>query len=197
MIARVFLPLALKRKAMIQTKASNDSPSFSWIIGWGSTQYEGFAAPTLMQVAVPITNNSGCLSKISASSKQICAGYDEGGKDSCQGDSGGPLMIDNDRGIFELVGLVSFGVRCAEAMKPGRNIERFDLCKTSSPGICFIVIFSLAFSLLFLMIGRIKSQSEEHAETPREREREKKEENLFVSRHCCCFSLSLINDLLV
>jgi secreted trypsin-like serine protease len=82
-----------------------------------------------MQVSVPITNNQGCLDKITAPTKQICAGYDEGGKDSCQGDSGGPLVVDNGEGIFELVGLVSFGVGCADYMKPGRKIERFYVYK--------------------------------------------------------------------
>jgi secreted trypsin-like serine protease len=72
-----------------------------------------------MQVSVPITNNQGCRNHVTAPTKQICAGYDQGGKDSCQGDSGGPLLVDNGHGIFELVGIVSFGVRCAEYMKPG------------------------------------------------------------------------------
>lgn len=93
-----------------------------WIVGWGTMEYEGLPAEDLMQVSVPITVNQGCLSKITDLSQQICAGYDQGGKDSCQGDSGGPLVIDNGHGIFELVGLVSFGVRCAEAMKPGMKI---------------------------------------------------------------------------
>lgn len=74
--------------------------------------------------------------KVTVPSKQICAGYDAGAKDSCQGDSGGPLMIENDVGLFELVGLVSFGVGCAEAMRPGKTIKRFYLCKIFSRGNC-------------------------------------------------------------
>lgn len=120
-------------------KSINQSLSFRWVVGWGSTKYEGLAAQTLMQVSVPITNNQGCLSKITMPTKQICAGYDEGGKDSCQGDSGGPLVVEIGNGIFELVGLVSFGVRCAEYMKPGMNIKRFHLCKIVSLGNIAIV----------------------------------------------------------
>ncbi len=118
----------------VNKKSINQFLSFRWVVGWGSTEYEGLAAPALMQVSVPITNNQGCLSKITMPTKQICAGYDEGGKDSCQGDSGGPLVVEIGDGIFELVGLVSFGVRCAEYMKPGMNIKRFHICKIFSLG---------------------------------------------------------------
>ncbi|CAF5112337.1 unnamed protein product [Rotaria sp. Silwood1] len=91
----------------------------TWVVGWGTTQFQGHVSQVLMQVAVPITTNKGCQEKVTEPSKQICAGYDKGGKDSCQGDSGGPLVIDIGHGVFELIGLVSFGVGCAKFMKPG------------------------------------------------------------------------------
>jgi trypsin len=44
----------------------------------------------------------------------ICAAVAGGGKDACQGDSGGPLAVE---GV--LVGIVSWGVGCAEPLYPG------------------------------------------------------------------------------
>jgi len=46
---------------------------------------------------------------------QLCAGLEEGGKDSCQGDSGGPLAVDGEDGCPIQVGIVSWGEGCAEA----------------------------------------------------------------------------------
>ena len=39
----------------------------------------------------------------------ICAGVAGGGKDACEGDSVGPLVVGG-----QLVGIVSWGVGCAE-----------------------------------------------------------------------------------
>ncbi len=71
----------------------------------------------LQQVNVPVVSDSLCRRALGASfdaSQMICAGYPQGGKDSCQGDSGGPLLL---AGVQ--VGVVSWGVGCAEASLPG------------------------------------------------------------------------------
>ena len=49
----------------------------------------------------------------------ICAGVQNGGKDSCQGDSGGPLFMDQNDGTQVQIGVVSWGSGCAIASKPG------------------------------------------------------------------------------
>ena len=46
----------------------------------------------------------------------LCAGYEEGGKDTCKGDSGGPLVCQRCSTCnFYLAGIVSFGEECAKA----------------------------------------------------------------------------------
>jgi len=49
---------------------------------------------------------------------QMCAAGHN--KDSCQGDSGGPLlMFRQDKKVWEIVGITSFGVGCAEPQFSG------------------------------------------------------------------------------
>lgn len=54
------------------------------------------------------------------SKNMICAGYEEGGRDSCQGDSGGPLVrYSTLSGNWFLQGITSVGSACAAPRKPG------------------------------------------------------------------------------
>jgi secreted trypsin-like serine protease len=53
---------------------------------------------------------------------QICAGDQNGGRDSCVGDSGGPLVKNfdiNGDNVYYQVGVVSFGFECAKPKEPG------------------------------------------------------------------------------
>ena len=55
-------------------------------------------------------------------SGMMCAGHEQGKRDSCVGDSGGPLVknfvIDGDQTYYQ-VGIVSFGFECAKPREPG------------------------------------------------------------------------------
>ncbi|XP_015606010.1 proclotting enzyme isoform X2 [Cephus cinctus] len=60
--------------------------------------------------------NIHCPTKVST---LLCAGISSGGQDACQGDSGGPLQILNDKGRYELIGIVSNGIGCGDKGFPG------------------------------------------------------------------------------
>lgn len=47
-------------------------------------------------------------------SGMLCANATQPERDACQGDSGGPLVADD-----VLIGIVSWGERCADALYPG------------------------------------------------------------------------------
>jgi hypothetical protein len=72
----------------------------------------------LMQVDVPIVAASRCAALYGSELIKdfaICAGLEEGGRDSCQGDSGGPLYELSKLNQPVQIGVVSWGKGCAEA----------------------------------------------------------------------------------
>ncbi|MCE7982649.1 MAG: serine protease [Caldilinea sp. CFX5] len=89
----------------------------SFVTGWGVTVEGGSVATELQEVMAPIVSNEKCQAVYGQiTMTMLCAGYDEGGKDSCQGDSGGPLVVQADDNRWKLAGIVSFGYGCA---RPG------------------------------------------------------------------------------
>ncbi|XP_051006329.1 enteropeptidase [Acomys russatus] len=91
------------------------------IAGWGYTEIQGSTVDVLKEADVPLISNEKCqqqLPEYNITESMICAGYEEGGIDSCQGDSGGPLMCQENNRWF-LVGVTSFGVKCALPNHPG------------------------------------------------------------------------------
>ncbi|CAJ0950743.1 unnamed protein product [Ranitomeya imitator] len=84
---------------------------------------------TLQAVQLPLISNNNCESfyreSLGYSSRikliqddMICAGFKYGQKDACQGDSGGPLVC-NIKGAWVQMGIISWGVGCAEPYHPG------------------------------------------------------------------------------
>jgi len=89
------------------------------VTGWGKLSEDSDQYSTILyQAEVPIVSDRSCKEAYSVSDiteNMICAGYENGLKDSCKGDSGGPLVV-NDQGVWKIVGIVSWSEGCA---KPG------------------------------------------------------------------------------
>jgi uncharacterized repeat protein (TIGR01451 family) len=111
--------------ATITLATSGDASLFApgataTVTGWGTLSSGGSAPDILQEVEVPIISNTDCGQKISGiTANMLCAGYDAGGKDSCQGDSGGPLVVRDGKGGWIQIGVVSWGIGCAEPNSPG------------------------------------------------------------------------------
>ncbi|ODM91921.1 Trypsin-1 [Orchesella cincta] len=91
------------------------------VTGWGATTEGGLNAIYLHYVTMPIIGDEPCQEMMGATTvlnSMICAGQEEGGKDSCQGDSGGPMVCD-DTGEKYLCGIVSWGRGCGRPGLPG------------------------------------------------------------------------------
>jgi secreted trypsin-like serine protease len=78
---------------------------------------ELFAGSSILrQAAVEMIAQPKCAQRYADSvigASQICAGLEQGGKDSCQGDSGGPLVVADAGGCPAQIGVVSWGEGCA------------------------------------------------------------------------------------
>lgn len=86
------------------------------VSGWGRDE-SGKGTDQLKEVKLNAIDTNDCKQYYPGkiTENMFCAGFPEGGKDACQGDSGGPLVNGNN----ELVGVVSWGVGCAERGHPG------------------------------------------------------------------------------
>uniref|UniRef100_A0AAY4BXU6 Plasminogen n=1 Tax=Denticeps clupeoides TaxID=299321 RepID=A0AAY4BXU6_9TELE len=92
-----------------------------YVTGWGDTKGTG-GEGLLKETGFPVIENKICNQPGYLSGRvkdhEMCAGNIEGGTDSCQGDSGGPLVCYTQQ-RFVIQGVTSWGLGCAEAMKPG------------------------------------------------------------------------------
>lgn len=91
------------------------------VTGWGTQFFGGPTSRILMEVTLPIWTKRECQDSFTHQIRDsvICAGAHEGGRDSCQGDSGGPLLVQLPNRRWVTVGIVSWGIRCGEANRPG------------------------------------------------------------------------------
>ncbi|MDF1720855.1 MAG: trypsin-like serine protease [Minwuia sp.] len=97
----------------------HDTPGL--VIGFGATEDGGGASARLLETSVPLKSYEACKKVYGSylSPSMICAGLDQGGRDTCQGDSGGPLLVKDELGDFVQIGIVSWGAGCAVAGRYG------------------------------------------------------------------------------
>ena len=121
-------PICLPHK---NTCFSPDTPCV--VTGWGISDTDmWYREDYLQEVGVRIMNNAECQQHPTYQAYfkpdiMLCAGYTKGDKDACAGDSGGPLVcrvpMEDGSGNLDnqwvLMGLVSWGLGCAQAGKPG------------------------------------------------------------------------------
>ncbi|WP_336097782.1 serine protease [Roseovarius sp. CH_XMU1461] len=115
--------LAILPSKTVEAKLA-DVRTCSEVAGWGALQSGGAASAYLMAVNVRQLPTETCRKGYGPGIRpgqgpHLCAGYEEGGKDSCQGDSGGPLIVRDGPTGFLQVGVVSFGKGCAWKGFPG------------------------------------------------------------------------------
>ncbi|KAG5335356.1 SNAK protease, partial [Acromyrmex heyeri] len=109
----------------------NTMPSQVSVSGWGVTKYSGEVSDRLQKAQLDVIDNLLCTIRHNSSTEEvpygitpsmICAGDRSGNwtRDTCQGDSGGPLQIvSNNKCVFLLIGITSFGKACAMIDIPG------------------------------------------------------------------------------
>jgi secreted trypsin-like serine protease len=119
---------------------SVDAATECVVTGWGRTEDKSSpSSDILREVIVPIFNQTECMklypnNKANTSTlitdNMICAGYENGGKDSCYGDSGGPLVCRpevNNRWFQHGIVSGSCGKDCAKPLQLGvyTNVTSF------------------------------------------------------------------------
>lgn len=112
---------------------TNGTGTRCWVAGWGKDREGGNFQFIQKKVDVPIVpdrfqcDNSlrGALQRqgtntdrFSLDDSELCAGGEEG-KDACEGDGGAPLVCQADNQRWYVVGLVTWGVGCANRNVPG------------------------------------------------------------------------------
>ncbi|XP_053515742.1 kallikrein-13 [Artibeus jamaicensis] len=88
------------------------------VSGWGTTTSPEVSYPQTLQCAnIQLRSDEECRKVYPGriTPNMLCAGTQEGGKDSCEGDSGGPLVCDGT-----LYGIISWGdFPCGQPNRPG------------------------------------------------------------------------------
>ena len=93
-----------------------------YVTGWGRLASNGPRPSILLEAQVPLVSRELCnipeIYNGIIHERALCAGPAEGGVGPCQFDSGGPLAC-QERGVWFLAGIVSWGVGCGEPNRFG------------------------------------------------------------------------------
>lgn len=103
-----------------------------WTTGWGKDAFGDFGKyqNILKEVDVPIIGHHQCQQQLrntrlgytyNLNQGFLCAGGEEG-KDACKGDGGGPLVCERN-GVWQVVGVVSWGIGCGQVNVPGVYVK--------------------------------------------------------------------------
>eukprot|EP00092_Neocalanus_flemingeri_P002808 GFUD01003005.1.p1 GENE.GFUD01003005.1~~GFUD01003005.1.p1 ORF type:complete len:431 (+),score=120.40 GFUD01003005.1:238-1530(+) len=135
-------PITFRKDASPVCLPSQSGPSYdgmvSTVTGWGTNSSGTLFQPNeLMKVDVTTIDNTECNTAYSGgiTDSMICAKGE--GKDACQGDSGGPLITKEPGDYYSLIGMVSWGIGCANPLYPGvyaRVTEDLDWIKENIKG---------------------------------------------------------------
>ncbi|XP_073843388.1 uncharacterized protein isoform X2 [Musca autumnalis] len=118
--------------ACLPDKFSDFTGARCWTTGWGKDAFgeHGKYQNILKEVDVPILSHHQCESQLRQTRLGysyklnpgfLCAGGEEG-KDACKGDGGGPLVCER-QGVWQVAGVVSWGIGCGQANVPGVYVK--------------------------------------------------------------------------
>ncbi|XP_034657499.1 uncharacterized protein LOC117894500 isoform X1 [Drosophila subobscura] len=118
--------------ACLPDKYSDFTGARCWTTGWGKDAFgeHGKYQNILKEVDVPILSHHQCEAQLrntrlgysyKLNPGFVCAGGEEG-KDACKGDGGGPLVCERN-GVWNVVGVVSWGIGCGQVNVPGVYVK--------------------------------------------------------------------------
>ena len=123
MVIKIISPSLLLPVALNSDSASPTVGEDVVAIGLGYTTDDGYVSNVLCKVTIPVVAPDQCVSDYIGFNAvmedvMLCAGLQEGDKDSCDGDSGGPLL-ELRGGNYVQVGIISWGNVFAKPNLPG------------------------------------------------------------------------------
>ncbi|XP_011064526.1 PREDICTED: trypsin-1-like [Acromyrmex echinatior] len=115
------------KPACLPHKDSDYTGQYVKVTGWGRVQVKGEPSRFLRQATLKVMSFAACKNTSFGdhiTESMICAYNDN--TDACQGDSGGPLLYQRIDGKYEVAGIVSWGIGCADPGIPGVYVKNSD-----------------------------------------------------------------------